>query len=158
MKYNRVISTAVLFLLLGTTLPAFAQKGEEEKGGGGGKPQPAQHQAQPQRAQPAKAQPQRAQAQPQRAQPAKATAATRTSATAARPAREGAATTRTSATAARPAAQRRSHNAHKRNSPPGSRHRPLLATVAAANMAAFLTPITVPISVMATRSTWGVPR
>ena len=74
MTHNRVISTAVLFLLLGTTLPAFAQKGEEEKGGGG-KAQPAQHQAQPQRAQ--KAQPQHAQraesqhaqkAQPQHAQ------------------------------------------------------------------------------------------
>jgi hypothetical protein len=48
MKYNRFISTAVLFLLLGTTLPAFAQKGEEEKGGGGGKPQAAQHEQQPQ--------------------------------------------------------------------------------------------------------------
>jgi hypothetical protein len=40
MKYNRVISSAVLFLLLGTTIPTFAQKGEEEKGGGGGKAQP----------------------------------------------------------------------------------------------------------------------
>jgi hypothetical protein len=34
----------------------------------------------------------------------------------------------------------------------------LLTTVAAATMAAFLTPVTVPISVGATRSTWGVPR
>jgi len=73
MKYKRVISTAVLFLLLGTTLPAFAQKGEEQKGGGGGKAQPAQHQAQqklqPQRAE--KAQPLRAEkAQPQRAEKA----------------------------------------------------------------------------------------
>ena len=70
MKQNRVISTAVLFLLLGAAIPALAQKGEDEKGGGGGKPQPAQHQAQPQqRAQ--KAQPQQAQRQqPQRAQQA----------------------------------------------------------------------------------------
>jgi hypothetical protein len=84
MKYNRVITTAVLLLLLGTTIPAFAQKGEEEKGGGGEKAQPAQHQAQqkqqpqraekaqPQQAKQAKAQPQRAEkAQPQRAQQAK---------------------------------------------------------------------------------------
>ena len=75
MKYNRVITTAVLFLLLATTLPAFAQKGEEQKGGGG-KPQAAQHQAQPQRQQQAQhqQQPQRAQQaqrqQPQRAQQA----------------------------------------------------------------------------------------
>ena len=64
MKQNRVISTTVLFLLLGTTIPSFAQKGQEEKGGGAEK-------AQPQRAE--KAQPeQRAQkAQPeQRAQKA----------------------------------------------------------------------------------------
>src|ERR1039457_3927924 len=74
MQGNRFISTAVWFLLLGSTLPAFAQRGEE-KGGGGQKAQPAQHQAQPQRAQqpPRQAQPQRAQqsqrqAQPQRAQ------------------------------------------------------------------------------------------
>lgn len=66
MKYNRVISTAVLFLLLGTTLPAFAQKGEEAKGGGGQKAQPAQRQAQPQR----QVQPQRQQqAQTVRQQP-----------------------------------------------------------------------------------------
>jgi hypothetical protein len=65
MKQNRVISIAVLFLLLGAAIPAFAQKGEEEKPGGGEKAQPAQHQAQPQHEQ--KAQPeQRAQkAQPQ---------------------------------------------------------------------------------------------
>ena len=78
MKQNRVISTAVLFLLLGAAIPALAQKGEEEKGGGGGKAPQAQHQAQPQQAQKAqpqqhaqKAQPQRAQqAQPQRTQQA----------------------------------------------------------------------------------------
>ncbi|HUZ47543.1 MAG TPA: hypothetical protein VMW54_12980 [Terriglobia bacterium] len=34
MNLNRVISTAVLFLLLGTTFPVFAQKGQEKKGGG----------------------------------------------------------------------------------------------------------------------------
>ncbi len=68
MKYNRVISIAVLFLLLGTTIPAFAQKDDEKKGGGGGKPQAAQHEQQPQHAQKA-ARPQRAQkAQPQRAE------------------------------------------------------------------------------------------
>lgn len=61
MTRNRMISSAVLLLLLGITLPVFAQKGEEEKGGGG-KNQPAQqHRAQPQRQQ---------QAQPQRQQPA----------------------------------------------------------------------------------------
>jgi hypothetical protein len=65
MKQNRVISTAVLFLLLGAAIPAFAQKEEEGKAGGGEKAQPAQHEAQQQQAQ--KAQPeQRAQkAQPQ---------------------------------------------------------------------------------------------
>jgi hypothetical protein len=71
MKYNRVITTAVLLVLLATTVPAFAQKGEEQKGGGGQKAQPAQHQAQPQRAPQAKA-PQQAKAQPQRAPQAKA--------------------------------------------------------------------------------------
>jgi len=66
MKQNRVISTAVLFLLLGAAIPALAQKGEEEKGGGGGKAQPAQHQAQPQqRAQKAQPQQRAQQAQPQ---------------------------------------------------------------------------------------------
>jgi len=61
MKQNRVISTAVLFLLLGTAIPAFAQKGQEEKGGGGGKAQ----QAQPQRAQKAQPQQRAQKAQPQ---------------------------------------------------------------------------------------------
>jgi hypothetical protein len=51
MNQNRVISTAVLFLLLGTTIPAFAQKGQEKKGGGEGKAQQAQHQQQPRHAQ-----------------------------------------------------------------------------------------------------------
>jgi hypothetical protein len=71
MKQNRVISTAVLFLLLGAAIPAFAQKGEEEKGGG--KAQPAQHQAQPQHEQKAQPQQRAQKAQPQqreqRAQP-----------------------------------------------------------------------------------------
>ena len=51
MKLITVISTAVLFLLLGTTIPGFAQEGKEGKGGGGGKAQQAQHQQQPQHAQ-----------------------------------------------------------------------------------------------------------
>ena len=42
MKQNRVISTAVLFLLLGTTASAYAKKGGEGKGGGGQKVQQAQ--------------------------------------------------------------------------------------------------------------------
>jgi len=66
MKQNRVISTAVLFLLLGAAIPAIAQKGEEEKGGGGGKAQPAQHEAQPQQhAQKAQPQQRAQKAQPQ---------------------------------------------------------------------------------------------
>jgi hypothetical protein len=73
MQQNRVISTAVLVLFLGISIPAFAQEEHEKKGGGGGKAQQAQPQhtqkAQPQRAQ--QAQPQHAQkAQPQRAQQA----------------------------------------------------------------------------------------
>ena len=67
MNQNRIISAAVLFLLLGATLPAFAQKGEEEKGRGEGKAQQAQPQQQPQRAQ--QAQPQRAQQMQQQRQP-----------------------------------------------------------------------------------------
>src|SRR5271156_5676327 len=75
MKYNRVMSTAVLFLLVGSTLPAFAQKEGEEKGGG--KPEAAQHEQQPQKAQQAKpqaqheqaAKPQPVKAQAQKAQP-----------------------------------------------------------------------------------------
>jgi len=51
MKPLGVISTAVLFLLLGISLPAFAEEGQEEKGGGGGKAQEAQHEQQPQHAQ-----------------------------------------------------------------------------------------------------------
>jgi len=65
MKQNRVISTAVLFLLLGAAIPAFAQKGEEEKAGGGEKAQPAQHQAQPQHEQKAQPQQRAEKAQPQ---------------------------------------------------------------------------------------------
>ena len=69
MNQNRVISTAVLSLLLGITIPAYAQKGQEEKGGGKGRAQQMQHQQQPQHAQQAQHQqrPQHAkQAQPQR--------------------------------------------------------------------------------------------
>lgn len=54
MNPKRVISTAVLFLLLGTIIPAFAQKGREKKGGGeqkAQKQQSAQHQQQAQRPQ-----------------------------------------------------------------------------------------------------------
>jgi hypothetical protein len=71
MNKKRFISTAVLVLLLGMTIPVLAQKGQEEKGGGAGKAPQAQRQAQPQRAQQTQrqAQPQRAQqAQPQRVQ------------------------------------------------------------------------------------------
>jgi hypothetical protein len=42
MKQNRVISTAVLFLLLGTTAFAYAKKGPKVKAGGGQKAQQAQ--------------------------------------------------------------------------------------------------------------------
>jgi len=42
MKQNRVISTALLFLLLGTTPFAYAKKGPKEKARGGQKAQPAQ--------------------------------------------------------------------------------------------------------------------
>jgi hypothetical protein len=42
MKQNRTISTALLFLLLGTTAFAYAKKGPKEKGGGGQKAQQAQ--------------------------------------------------------------------------------------------------------------------
>jgi len=80
MNQNRVISTAVLVLFLGISIPAFAQEEHEKKGGGGGKAQQAQPQhtqkAQPQRAQ--QAQPQHAQkAQPQRAQQAQRVAQNR---------------------------------------------------------------------------------
>ena len=42
MKQNRVISTAVLFLLLGTTPFVYAKKGTKGKAGGGQKAQQAQ--------------------------------------------------------------------------------------------------------------------
>ena len=126
MKYNRVISTAVLFLFLGTTLPAFAQK-EEEKGGGktpGG--------------------------------------ATRSNNRSTHRRHSHSAHRKQSRNVQRrhshSVQRRRSHNARKCNSPQGSERRPLLATVAAGNMAAFLMPITPPISVMITRSTWATPR
>ena len=59
MKQKRVLSIAILFLLLGTTALAYAQKGREGKGGGGQKAQqvksqqPPQHAKQAQRSQPA---------------------------------------------------------------------------------------------------------
>jgi hypothetical protein len=70
MNSNKVISTAVLFLLLGTTLPAFAQKGEEEKGGREGKGQQTQRQQQPEHAQQAQRQQAPHTQQPQRTQQA----------------------------------------------------------------------------------------
>ena len=81
MNPNRIIGTAVLVLLLGITIPAFAQQDREKKSGGGEKAQQAQpqhtQQAQPQHTQQAQpqhtqqAQPQRTQqAQPQRTQQA----------------------------------------------------------------------------------------
>ena len=121
MKHNRVISTAVLLLLLGTTIPAFAQKGEEEKGGGGGKASRRNTQAQPQHAQKAqpqqhaqKAQPQQRaqQAQPQqRAQKAQPQQRTESAAAAAQKAQQ------------RAAAQRSATEAQQ---PDGSGDRPLL--------------------------------
>jgi len=51
------------------TIPVFAQKGEEEKGGGG-KPPQAQHQAQPQHAEKAAPQQHTQKAEPQRAEKA----------------------------------------------------------------------------------------
>ena len=70
MNQNRIVSAAVMFLLLGTTIPAFAQKGKEGEGGGGGKGQQAQHQQQPQHAQQAQRQqqPQQHAQQAQRSQ------------------------------------------------------------------------------------------
>ena len=136
MKHNRVISTAVLLLLLGTTIPAFAQKGEEEKGGG--KAPEAQQKAQPQRAQhagaaaarPSDTTPGAAAARPSNTTPGAAT--TRPSDTtpgtaAARPSdtTPGTATTRPSDTTPGAAAARPSDN-----NPPGSSHRPLLTMVA----------------------------
>jgi hypothetical protein len=62
MNQNKVIGTAVLFLLLGTTIPALAQTGQEQKGQGGEKAQPAKQQ--PQQAKPpAKQQPQQTKSQ-----------------------------------------------------------------------------------------------
>src|SRR5664280_1012720 len=51
MACNRMISTAVLLMLLSTTIPAFAQRGEGEKHGGGGNSPQRQHESQPQHAQ-----------------------------------------------------------------------------------------------------------
>jgi hypothetical protein len=72
MKLVRVVSTAALFLLLGTTAPVYAQDGEQEKGAGGQKAQqaqPAQHQQRPHRTQQA----QHTQQQPHRTQQAQRT-------------------------------------------------------------------------------------
>jgi hypothetical protein len=66
MDPNRVISTAVLFLLLGTTIPAFAQKGQGEKGGGEGKAKQVQHQKKSQHVKQAQRQTQRGKRQGQR--------------------------------------------------------------------------------------------
>jgi len=69
MNPNRVISTAVLVILLGITIPAFAQQEREKRSGGGEKAQQAQHEARPQHIQ--QAQPQHTQqAQPQHTQQA----------------------------------------------------------------------------------------
>ena len=160
MKQNRVISTAVLFLLLGTTIPAFAQKGEEEKGGGGGKAQPAQHQAQPQRAQKAQPQQRAQRAQPQqraqKAQPQQR--AQKAQPQQRRPAKHNRKRTQQAQPQQRAAVRQAQPQRASTTVQQGSRHSPLLATAAVANMAAFLTPITLPISVTATRSTWGAPR
>jgi hypothetical protein len=51
MKQNRVISTALLFLLLGTTAFTYAKKGPKEKAGGGQKAQQAQQAQRSQHAQ-----------------------------------------------------------------------------------------------------------
>jgi hypothetical protein len=71
MKHNRVIATTVLFLLLGATLPAFAQKDKGEKDRGGGNQKQAQHQSQPQHQQQAqrRSQPQHQQQAQHRQQP-----------------------------------------------------------------------------------------
>jgi hypothetical protein len=67
MSQNRVISAAVLVLFLGISIPSFAQKGHEKKGGGGGKAQQAQHTQKAQRQRTQNVQPQRAhRALPQR--------------------------------------------------------------------------------------------
>ena len=144
MKYNRVISTAVMFLLLGTTLPAFAQKEEEQRGGGKeqapkSEPQRAQkaapqhaEKAVPQHAQ--KAEPQHAQqAQPERAQTGGATTCREGAAAASQAAPQRAEKQQHNTQRRHNHSVRRnnSRNAHKRSSPPGSRHRRLPATVAA---------------------------
>jgi hypothetical protein len=70
MTYNRFISTAVLLMLLGATIPAFAQKDEEKKGGGGEKAPQAEHQTKPQHAEKAAPQQHAQKAEPQRAEKA----------------------------------------------------------------------------------------
>ena len=117
MKYNRVISTAVLLLLLGTTIPAFAQKGKRKRAEEN--PRLAQHEQQPQPAR--KRNRSSARERHSRNAPKKR----RHSAHRKRShnAQKGA-----TATAQR---RKRSHNARKRNSPQGPERRPLLTTVAA---------------------------
>ena len=135
MNQNRVISTAVLFLLLGTTIPAFAQKGQGGKGRrrrkrtAGATPaatataqQHAQRQAQPQRAQ-------QAHASSKHSVPSRCSTSNNRSAYSKRSNPEAAGTAR----CLQPWQQR--------------------LTI----MAAFLTTVTVPILVMATRSAWAVP-
>ena len=76
MNPKRVISTAVLFLLFGSILPAFAQNAEGDKGGVAPNTPQAQHDPQPQptRVQHAQTQeqPTRAQQPPRSAQPQRA--------------------------------------------------------------------------------------
>ena len=140
MKHNRVISTAVLFLLLGTTIPAFAQKGEEEKGGGGGKSRAG--------ATPGATAARQQQPQQRAARAAAAARPTAAQASSNRSAAEGTTAATAAADNTAPAPNRRGSRKAQNSRQPWQ----------AANMAAFLTPITVPISVMATRSTWDIPR
>ena len=140
MNQNRVISTAVLFLLLGITALAFAQKAQEEKGGGTGKAQQAQHPQRPQHTQQAQHQ-----QQPQHANRRNTS-------------RSHNAHNRCNTSSNHSARGRRS--AHSRLSgAEGSRDNALLTTVAttATIMAAFLTTVTVPILVVTTGSAWAVP-
>lgn len=71
MTPNRIINIAVLALLLGATVPVFAQKGQNDKKGNGGKGQQTQHQQQARHAKLAQhqQQPQRAQQVQRRQQP-----------------------------------------------------------------------------------------
>ncbi len=68
MTYHRLISTTVLFMLVGATIPAFAQQHEEEKHDSGGKAPQAQHQTQPQHAEKAAPQHHAQKSEPPRAE------------------------------------------------------------------------------------------